>query len=70
MAQVWTYKRELSSFGIYIFDPANLLNSLLLEDITTQSIYGISRIYDNTALFQAFYRCLYLSGLRIIGMNM
>ena len=51
MAEVRADKRKVSFVGFYAPYLADPLYSLLIGNITAQTVHGISGIYDNSAFF-------------------
>src|SRR5665213_3942720 len=52
MAQVIANKRKIGLFGLNIPYPANGFNGLMIGDITSQPVYGVRRVNDQSAFSQ------------------
>lgn len=70
VAQVTADKGKLCLSGINVLDPAYLFNGFGLKDITPQSVYCISRINNDPAIFKAFCHLADEPWLGILWMNL
>jgi hypothetical protein len=55
---------------LHVFDLADPLDRLMLENVASKPINGVGGIDDNTAIQQTFYNGFDISGLGIIRMEM
>jgi hypothetical protein len=55
VAEVRTYKRQLSFGGVNLLDAADPLYSFLLKDIAAKAVYGVRRIDDNPSFCQTVH---------------
>jgi hypothetical protein len=70
VAEVIANKRQLSLGRINMFDAANPFYSLMLEDIASQPIYCVRRVYDYPPIPEASGDGFQGTGLRIKGVDM
>jgi hypothetical protein len=58
MAEVITYKRELSFGWIDMLNSANALYGFVLGDVTAHTVNGVGRVDNYASIFQTFHYCL------------